>query len=99
MQKAPRILTARSRKKLEQMELMLLTHSPHYRLELHSSTTGVCTRTRARTHTHTTLSASDGLGSLQTHSLLFSSLFELEEWRAAIHKLTTDGRSAGQLGA
>lgn len=53
----------------------------------------------ARTHAHTTRSASDGLGSLQTHSLLFSSLFELEEWRAAIHKLTTDGRSAGQLGA
>lgn len=51
VQKAPRILTARSRKKLEQMELMLLTHSPHYRLELHSSTTGVCTRTHARTHT------------------------------------------------
>ncbi|TNM93809.1 hypothetical protein fugu_001985 [Takifugu bimaculatus] len=25
-----------------------------------------------------------------THSLLFSSLYELEEWREAIHKLTTD---------
>ncbi|XP_011604998.2 active breakpoint cluster region-related protein isoform X1 [Takifugu rubripes] len=63
--KASRILAARSRKKVEQMELMLLTHSPQYRLELHSASTG-------------------------THSLLFSSLYELEEWREAIHKLTTD---------
>ncbi|XP_008299381.1 breakpoint cluster region protein [Stegastes partitus] len=56
---------ARSRKKLEQMELMLLTHSPLYRLELHSL-------------------------SGKSHTLLFSSLFELEEWREAIQKLTTD---------
>lgn len=28
--------TARNRKKLEQMELLLLTHSPVYRLDLHS---------------------------------------------------------------
>lgn len=40
-------LAARSRKKLEQMELMLLTHSPHYRLELHSPSDKV--------HNHTTL--------------------------------------------
>ncbi|XP_018551974.1 active breakpoint cluster region-related protein isoform X1 [Lates calcarifer] len=58
-------LAARSRKKLEQMELMLLTHSPHYRLELHSP-------------------------SDKSHTLLFSSLYELEEWREAIYKLTTD---------
>uniref|UniRef100_H3BYX7 Si:dkey-33c9.6 n=1 Tax=Tetraodon nigroviridis TaxID=99883 RepID=H3BYX7_TETNG len=70
VQKASRILAARGRKKLEQMELMLLTHSPRYRLELHSSTAG-------------------------THLLLFSSLYDLEEWRAAIHQLTTDGGSAG----
>lgn len=56
---------ARSRKKLEQMELMLLTHSPVYTLELHSP-------------------------SGKSHTLLFSSLYELEEWREAIHKLTTD---------
>ncbi|KAM9424752.1 active breakpoint cluster region-related protein isoform 2-T2 [Pholidichthys leucotaenia] len=58
-------LGARNRKKLEQMELMLLTHSPVYRLELHSPS-----------------------GKSQT--LLFSSLYELEEWREAIHKLTID---------
>ncbi|XP_028284942.1 active breakpoint cluster region-related protein [Parambassis ranga] len=59
------IMAARSRKKLEQMELMVLTHSPVYRLELHSV-------------------------SGKSHTLLFSSLYELEEWREAIHKLTTD---------
>ncbi|XP_038588586.1 active breakpoint cluster region-related protein isoform X2 [Micropterus salmoides] len=58
-------LSARSRKKLEQLELMLLTHSPVYRLELHSP-------------------------SGKSHTLLLSSLYELEEWREAIHKLTTD---------
>ncbi|XP_078132648.1 active breakpoint cluster region-related protein isoform X2 [Sander vitreus] len=58
-------LAARSRKKLEQMELMLLTHSPVYTLELHSP-------------------------SCKSHTLLLSSLYELEEWREAIHKLTTD---------
>ncbi|XP_059211105.1 active breakpoint cluster region-related protein [Centropristis striata] len=58
-------LAARSRKKLEQMELLLLTHSPVYTLELHSP-------------------------SGKSHTLLFSSLYELEEWREAIHKLTTD---------
>ncbi|XP_041821379.1 breakpoint cluster region protein isoform X2 [Chelmon rostratus] len=58
-------LEARSRKKLEQMELMLLTHSPVYRLELHSP-------------------------SGKSHTLLLSSLYELEEWREAVHKLTTD---------
>ncbi|XP_023276579.1 active breakpoint cluster region-related protein-like isoform X3 [Seriola lalandi dorsalis] len=58
-------LGARSRKKLEQMELLLLTHSPVYRLELHSP-------------------------SGKNHTLLFSSMYELEEWREAIHKLTTD---------
>ncbi|XP_041842653.1 active breakpoint cluster region-related protein isoform X2 [Melanotaenia boesemani] len=58
-------LAARSKKKLEQMELMLLIHSPVYRLELHSP-------------------------SGKSHNLLFSSLYELEEWREAIHKLTTD---------
>ncbi|XP_035507224.2 breakpoint cluster region protein isoform X3 [Scophthalmus maximus] len=56
---------ARSRKKLEQMELMLLTLSPSYRLELHSP-------------------------SCKSHTLLFSSLYELEEWREAVHKLTTE---------
>ncbi|KAM3590067.1 uncharacterized protein V6R79_003178 [Siganus canaliculatus] len=59
------VLAARSRKKLEQMELMLLTHSPGYRMELHSP-------------------------SVKSHTLLFSSLYELEEWREAIHKLITD---------
>ncbi|XP_051799992.1 active breakpoint cluster region-related protein isoform X2 [Acanthochromis polyacanthus] len=59
------IMAARSRKKLEQMELMQLTLSPIYRLELHSL-------------------------SGKSHTLLFSSLYELEEWREAIHKLTTD---------
>ncbi|KAM6908951.1 active breakpoint cluster region-related protein [Xenentodon cancila] len=58
-------LAGRNRKKLEQMELMLLTHSPVHRLELHSPS-----------------------GKSQT--LLFSSLYELEEWREAIHKLTKD---------
>ncbi|KAM9335239.1 active breakpoint cluster region-related protein [Symphorus nematophorus] len=58
-------LAARTRKKLEQMELLLLTHSPVYRLELHSP-------------------------SGKSHNLLLSSLFELEEWREAVHKLTTD---------
>ncbi|XP_071062626.1 breakpoint cluster region protein isoform X1 [Pseudochaenichthys georgianus] len=56
---------ARSRKKLEQVELMLLTHSPAYTLELHSP-------------------------SGKSHTLLLSSLYELEEWREAIHKLTAD---------
>ncbi|KAK1890234.1 Active breakpoint cluster region-related protein [Dissostichus eleginoides] len=56
---------ARSRKKLEQVELMLLTHSPVYTLELHSP-------------------------SGKSHTLLLSSLYELEEWREAIHKVTTD---------
>ncbi|XP_014884762.1 active breakpoint cluster region-related protein isoform X3 [Poecilia latipinna] len=56
--------TARNRKKLEQMELLLLTHSPVYRLDLHSP-------------------------SDKSHTLFFSSLYELEEWRDAIHKLTT----------
>lgn len=64
MKKASRGLETRSRKKLEQMELMLLTHSTAYRLELHSP-------------------------SGKSHTLLFSSLYELEEWREAIHKLTT----------
>ncbi|XP_061565520.1 active breakpoint cluster region-related protein isoform X2 [Cololabis saira] len=65
--KGPRsqTLAGRNRKKLEQMELMLLTHSPVHRLELHSPS-----------------------GKSQT--LLFSSLYELEEWREAIHKLTKD---------
>ncbi|XP_039677253.1 active breakpoint cluster region-related protein isoform X4 [Perca fluviatilis] len=58
-------LAARSRKKMEQLELMLLTHSPVYTLELHSP-------------------------SCKSHTLLLSSLYELEEWREAIHKLTTD---------
>ncbi|XP_076581250.1 active breakpoint cluster region-related protein isoform X2 [Chaetodon auriga] len=58
-------LEARSRKKMEQMELMLLTLSPVYRLELHSP-------------------------SGKSHTLLLSSLYELEEWREAIHKLTAD---------
>ncbi|KAL6118544.1 uncharacterized protein ACO6RY_03330 [Pungitius sinensis] len=56
---------ARSRKKLEQMELMLLTHSPVYKLELHSP-------------------------SGKSHTLLLSSLYELEEWRELIEKLTKD---------
>ncbi|XP_029382776.1 breakpoint cluster region protein isoform X1 [Echeneis naucrates] len=56
---------SRSRKKLEQMELMLLTLSPVYRLELHSL-------------------------SGKSHTLLFTSLYELEEWREAIHQLTTE---------
>lgn len=36
MKKTSRSLAARSQKKLEQMELMLLTHLIAYRLELHS---------------------------------------------------------------
>ncbi|KAK9524773.1 hypothetical protein VZT92_017141 [Zoarces viviparus] len=56
---------ARSRKKLEQMELTLLTHSPVYTLELHSP-------------------------SGKSHTLLLSSLYELEEWREVIDKLTKD---------
>ncbi|XP_051284797.1 active breakpoint cluster region-related protein isoform X1 [Dicentrarchus labrax] len=63
--KAMAALAARHRKKLEQMELMLMVHSPVYRLDLHSP-------------------------SGKTHSFLLSSLYELEEWREAIHKLTTD---------
>uniref|UniRef100_A0A3P9D496 Si:dkey-33c9.6 n=1 Tax=Maylandia zebra TaxID=106582 RepID=A0A3P9D496_9CICH len=62
--KTSRSLAARSQKKLEQMELMLLTHLIAYRLELHSP-------------------------SGKSHALLFSSLYELEEWRQAILKLTT----------
>ncbi|CAN9509623.1 unnamed protein product [Ophioblennius macclurei] len=58
-------LATRNKRKLEQMELMLLTHSPHHRLELHSP-------------------------SGKSHTLLFSSLYELEEWREAIYKLTID---------
>lgn len=58
-------LAARARKKLEQMELMLLTHFPPYRLELHSP-------------------------SDKSYTFLLSSLYELEEWREAIHKLTAD---------
>nr|XP_043877733.1 active breakpoint cluster region-related protein isoform X3 [Solea senegalensis] len=56
---------ARTKKKLEQMDLMLLTYSPLYRLELHSP-------------------------SGKSHTLLLSSLYELEEWREAIHKLSAD---------
>ncbi|XP_068569434.1 active breakpoint cluster region-related protein isoform X2 [Cebidichthys violaceus] len=59
------VFAARSRKKLEQMELMLLTHSPVYTLELHSP-------------------------SGKSHTLLLSSLYELEEWREVIDKLTKD---------
>ncbi|XP_027894704.1 active breakpoint cluster region-related protein isoform X2 [Xiphophorus couchianus] len=55
--------TARNRKKLEQMELLLLTHSPVYRLDLHSP-------------------------SGKSHTLFFPSLYDLEEWRDNIHKLT-----------
>ncbi|XP_035004267.2 active breakpoint cluster region-related protein isoform X3 [Hippoglossus stenolepis] len=55
---------ARTRKKLEQTELMLLTQSPLYRLELHSP-------------------------SGKSHNVLLPSLYELEEWREAVHKLTT----------
>lgn len=43
------ILAARSRKKLEQMELMLLIHSPVYRLELHSPSGKVHTQTHILT--------------------------------------------------
>ncbi|KAE8279125.1 Breakpoint cluster region protein [Larimichthys crocea] len=59
------IVMAARRKKLEQMELMLLTHSTVYRLEMHSP-------------------------SGKSHTLLLSSLYELEEWREAILKLTAD---------
>ena len=53
-------------------------------------------RRGTRTHTHThTMSDRERLLSPQTRLLLFSSLFDLEEWRAAIHRLTTDGRSVG----
>lgn len=55
---------ARSWKKLEQMELMLLTLAPVYRLELQSP--------NGKSHT------------------LLSSLYELDEWREAIYKLTKD---------
>ncbi|XP_068444089.1 active breakpoint cluster region-related protein [Clinocottus analis] len=58
-------LAARSRKKLEQMELTLFTHSPVYTLELHSP-------------------------SGKSHTLVLSSLSELEEWREDIDKLTKD---------
>ncbi|XP_076017491.1 breakpoint cluster region protein [Genypterus blacodes] len=60
-----RILAARTRKKLEQMELLLLTHSPVHRLELHSP-------------------------SGKSRSLFLSSLCELDEWREAVHRLSTD---------
>uniref|UniRef100_A0A4W5LJF2 Si:dkey-33c9.6 n=1 Tax=Hucho hucho TaxID=62062 RepID=A0A4W5LJF2_9TELE len=52
-------------KKMEQLELMILTHSPLLPLELHSP---------------------NG----KSHTLVMSSLFELEEWREAIHRLTGD---------
>ncbi|XP_053272508.1 active breakpoint cluster region-related protein isoform X1 [Pleuronectes platessa] len=58
------MVAARTRRKLEQTELMLLTQSPLYRLELHSP-------------------------SGKSHTLLLPSLYELEEWREAVHKLTT----------
>ncbi|XP_052353198.1 active breakpoint cluster region-related protein-like isoform X1 [Oncorhynchus keta] len=54
-------------KKMEQLELMILTHSPLLPLELHSP-------------------------SGKSHTLVMSSLYELEEWREAIHKLTGDNR-------
>uniref|UniRef100_A0A1A8EV15 Breakpoint cluster region n=2 Tax=Nothobranchius korthausae TaxID=1143690 RepID=A0A1A8EV15_9TELE len=55
--RGPRLMAmnARSRKKLEHLELMLYTYAPVYRLELHSS-------------------------SGKSHTLCFSSLYELEEW-------------------
>ncbi|KAG9346372.1 hypothetical protein JZ751_006683 [Albula glossodonta] len=52
----------RSRRKLQQIELWLLTHSPVLPLELHSP---------------------NG----KNHTLVFSALYELEEWREAIEKL------------
>ncbi|KAK6292053.1 hypothetical protein J4Q44_G00378380 [Coregonus suidteri] len=52
-------------KKMEQLELMILTHSPLLPLELHSP-------------------------SGKNHTLMMSSLYELEEWREAIHRLTGD---------
>ncbi|KAM4611554.1 active breakpoint cluster region-related protein [Polymixia lowei] len=58
-------LAARSRRKLEDMELMLLTHYSVHRLELQSPRD-------------------------KGHSLLLSSLCELEEWREAIDKLSRD---------
>nr|XP_015802359.2 breakpoint cluster region protein isoform X1 [Nothobranchius furzeri] len=65
--RGPRLMAmnARSRKKLEHLELMLYTYAPVYQLELHSP-------------------------SGKSHTLCFSSLYELEEWREAIHKLTTN---------
>ncbi|KAJ8416637.1 hypothetical protein AAFF_G00325150 [Aldrovandia affinis] len=57
----PRTLD-RSRRKLQQIELWLLTHSPVLPLELHSP---------------------NG----KSHTLVLSSLYELEEWREAIEKL------------
>ncbi|KAM9827732.1 active breakpoint cluster region-related protein [Neosynchiropus ocellatus] len=62
---ASKCVAARSRKKLEQLELMMFTLSPVHRLELHSP-------------------------SGKSHTLLLSSLTELEEWRETIHKLTKD---------
>ncbi|XP_011485830.1 active breakpoint cluster region-related protein isoform X1 [Oryzias latipes] len=58
------VFTARNKKKMEELELMLFTYSPLYRLELFSS-------------------------SGKSHTLLFSSLYELEEWRENIYKLTS----------
>jgi len=92
-------LAARSRKKLEQMELMLLTHSPVYTLELHSPS--------GKVHTHTPCPCQQSLTFeywlttkktticftlFQSHTLLLSSLFELEEWREVIDKLTKDSK-------
>ena len=61
-------LAARTRKKLEQMELMLLTHFPSYRLELHSPSDKV----KSHTHTHK---------NTRRHPLLLSG-FNLD-WRPA----------------
>lgn len=91
-------LGARNRKKLEQMEVMLLTHSPGYRLDLHSPSGKVHIHTHTYTHAHTQANlfrintSAICFVSLQSYTLLFSSLFELEEWREAIHKLTTDSK-------
>uniref|UniRef100_A0A672ZEJ1 Si:dkey-33c9.6 n=1 Tax=Sphaeramia orbicularis TaxID=375764 RepID=A0A672ZEJ1_9TELE len=65
LQQQAKGLKARSRKKLEQMETMLLMTSTVYRLDLHSP-------------------------SGKSHSLVSSFLYELEEWREAIDKLTKD---------
>lgn len=46
-------MAARTRKKLEQMELMLLTHFPSYRLELHSPSDKVKSHTHTKTHVDT----------------------------------------------